>query len=67
MIFAMIAAGDGSAGTIWGPCTGSSSPDGECDCPQCTHAAKLEAEGKCCFEEYEKARLRNFDKEGDDE
>lgn len=61
-MYDIIAAHEGSGGTIWGPCT-----DGSkffCDCPQCEHANNIEASGKDWNVEYEKARARNFDKEG---
>ena len=51
-IFEMIALEDGTLFSIWGPCTDGSKM--ECDCPQCQHANKLEAEGKDFCEEYEK-------------
>lgn len=58
--FQYIALREGSLFSIWGPCTDGSKL--ECDCPQCEHANKLEAEGKDWDEEYEKARERDFDR-----
>lgn len=59
-VFYVIAYNDGSLGTIWGPCTDGSKLT--CDCPQCQNANRIEAEGLSWDEEYEKARLRNFDR-----
>lgn len=59
-VYAHIAFHDGSLGTVWGPCS-----DGTkfiCECPQCEHANKLEADGKDWETEYEAARLRDFDR-----
>ena len=54
---------DGSLGTIWGPCMGScQGGTAGCDCPPCKNANGIEAEGKEYGEEYEKARLRDFDR-----
>lgn len=58
-----IAYNDGSLGTIWGPCMGGAQ-DGKsgCNCGPCQNANRIEAEGKDYAEEYERARLRNFDR-----
>lgn len=58
-MFEIIAAKEGSLYTVWGPCTDGSKI--ECDCPQCTHANKLEAEGKDWDEEYAKAKEAGFE------
>ena len=53
-VFSHIAYHDGTLFTVWGPCSdGRKDP---CDCPQCSHAAKLEAEGKDWEREYQKWR-----------
>ena len=57
-MFEWIAAKEGSLGSVWGPCTDGSKL--ECECPQCIHANKLEAEGKDWDTEYEKARKAGF-------
>ena len=57
-MFDLIAAKDGSLGSVWGPCTDGSKL--ECDCPQCQHANQLEAEGKDWDVEYDKARKEGF-------
>jgi phage FluMu protein Com len=60
-MFEYISAGDGSLGTVWGPCIDGSKL--ECDCPQCKHANKLELEGKDWDVEYEKAKKNRFAEE----
>lgn len=60
-IFDYIAFNDGSLGTVWGPCSDGTKIS--CDCPQCTHANRIEESGKDYSTEYELARLRNFDRD----
>ena len=59
-MFEILAAYNGSGGTIWGPCTDGSKI--ECDCPQCENANRIERAGLDWDEEYKKAELRNFDR-----
>jgi len=59
-MFDVISIKEGSYGTVWGACTGAGSM--RCECPQCEQANIIEDAGLDYDEEYEKARLRNFDK-----
>ena len=59
-VYLNIAWHDGSLGTIWGPCLdGSKDP---CECKACKNANRIEAEGLDFSAEYEKAKLRDFDR-----
>jgi hypothetical protein len=58
-IFTFIAYKNKSLFTVWGPCSGEGKIP--CDCPQCKHADKLEAEGKDWETEYQKALKNNPD------
>ena len=60
-VYDHIAYTDGSLGTIWGPCMGGGQKSA-CDCPPCQNANRIEAEGNDYADEYEAARLRNFDR-----